>query len=312
VTQVPCLTQIEVGAADHAGVPDGYTYGSIMRLARVATCGVALALLMGSMASASAFDNTWKQVATGTTGGVSGLAPAGIGWVISRDNKLAGQNRIALLGNDGQVTPLTWRGTPPQDLESLSAVPAVASQYVTLTSTGSGYVISLDATAVNVVRTFTVPRGSANIESFALTQTDSAVLAVWATRGSTTAPAALFAATFTPATGAFGRVVTAKVTVPYPTTAVRQISDLTVTSGRIIASSASDPGVNGPFASALYDIGAVSVVGGRAALALQPPVTLGTYPGHKVEGIACGGTGGLLGSDDEKRGGWVRMETFCR
>ena len=282
-----------------------------MRIARVATCGVALVILMGSMASASAFDNTWSQIATGTTGGVSGLAPAGTGWVISRDNKLAGQNRIALLSNDGKVTPLTWRGTAPQDLESLSAVPAVASQYVTVTSTGSGYVISLDATAVNVVRTFTVPRGSANIESFALTQAGSAVVALWATRGSTTAPASLFAATFTPATGAFGRVATAKVTVPYPTTAVRQISDLTVTSGRIIASSASDPGVNGPFASAVYDLGSVSVVGGRAVLAMHPPVTLGTYPGHKVEGIACGGAGGLLGSDDEKRGGSVRTEAFC-
>ncbi len=290
---------------------DNGTYDPTMRLARLAIATTALTALVASTVSAAAFDGSWSRVATGTTGGVSGLAAADTGWLIVRDNKLAGQNRIARLDEDGRVTSLAWPGTAPQDLESLAAVPGMSGTYVTLTSAGRGYVISLGATSVAVSRTFTVPRGSANIESFALTSASSALVALWATHGSPTAPAKLSAATISLTTGAFGRVAKVSVTVPYPTTAVRHISDLAVVGSRIVASSTSDPGANGPFASALYDLGSVSVLNGRAVLSMHAPTSLATYAGHKVEGIACAGTTGLLGSDDEKQGGWVRTESFC-
>ena len=49
-----------------------------------------------------AADATWTRVGTGILEGVSGAAvnPQG-GWVIVRDNKLAGQNRVALLSAGG-------------------------------------------------------------------------------------------------------------------------------------------------------------------------------------------------------------------
>ena len=140
----------------------------------------------------------------------------------------------------------------------------------------------------------------------------SATVAVWATRGSTTAPARVSTATFTPSTGAFGKIKTGPVSVPYPMTDVRQISDLKVLAGRLIISSTSDPGDNGPFTSALYDVGTVSLSGARAVLGLTVPRELGEFPGHKVEGIACSATNdGELGSDDEKGGGWIASFSFC-
>jgi hypothetical protein len=260
---------------------------------------------------ASAFDDAWTKVANGTTGGISGLAPSESGWVIVRDNKVAGQDRVALLGDAGAVTQLSWPGTAPQDLESLAAVPGVAGQYAALTSTGHGFVFTIVATQVSVLRSFIVPRGTTNIESFAPHDAGGATIAVWATRGSSTAPAKVFATTFNPRTGAFGAVATGQVAVPYPTANVRAIADLAIVGGRLIGSATSDPGASGPFASALYDLGSVSQSAGRAVLALKPPVQLAAYGSHKVEGLACRGVDGLLGADDEKLGGWARSASFC-
>lgn len=279
------------------------------RWAISATTIVAAIVLVAGPAPAE--DGTWTRVGVGITEGISGLAPAGTGWVIARDNKVAGQNRVALLDGAGRVTPLTWPGEAPADLESLALVPDGSGSYAALTSTGRGSLFTLAAGSVSVQRSFTVPRGAANIEAFALTPIGSSVVAVWAIRGSSTAPATVFAATFVPGTGVFGKVVSGKVTVPYPTTKARPVSDLAIVGFRLVASSTSDPGNAGPFDSALYDVGSVGLTAGRATLSLKPPVSLGTYAGHKIEGIACAAGTGLLGTDDEKQGGWVRAATFC-
>ena len=261
-------------------------------------------------AAARADDPTWTKVASGATGNISGLAPAASGWIAVRDNKKAGQNRIALVASAGGLTELAWPGVPPQDLESVAAVPGQPGQYAALTSAGAGTIVAVDGTNMSVVRQFSVPRGS-GIEGLSLTAVGTTTVAVWATRGSTTAPARVFAATFAPSSGVFGPVSATKVTVPYPTTNVRQVSDLTVVGGRLIGASTSDPGSNGPFASALYDLGAVTLTSGRAHVVVSPPAPLGRFDGHKVEGIACSGAQGLLGSDDEKQGGWIAPADFC-
>lgn len=282
-----------------------------MRSLRVSlAAALVVALLPWLVPSATAAAPGWTQVSTKATGGISGLAPAPTGWVVVRDNKKVGQNRIALLSDAGAVSELSWPGAQPTDLEALSSVPGQPAGYAALTSAGTGYLLTVIGSDVTVNRSFTVPRGTANIESFTLTQIVDTTVAVWAVRGSTSSPAKVFAAGFSPATGQFGPVVTGRVTVPYPTSNVRQIADLTTSGGRLLASATSDPGASGPFTAALYDLGTVSTTSGRAVLRLQPPVQLGVYD-HKVEGIACSGSTGLLGSDDEKLGGWTRTESFC-
>jgi hypothetical protein len=281
-----------------------------IRFGRSAAVIAAVALLAGP-AAATAATPTWTKVGTGLTGNISGVAPGVSGWVIVRDNKAAGQNRISLLSDTDVVTALTWPGTAPKDLESVAAVPGVSGDYAALTSSGTGSLFAISGTTVTVVSQFTVPRGTSNVESFALTQVGSAVVAVWATRGSTTAPANVFAATFTPSTGVFGRVATAKVSVPYPDSDLRQVTDLAIVNANLVGSAASDPGDSGPFDSALYNLGSVTVSAGRVALTITTPTSLGSYGGHKIEGVACSGTTGLLGSDDEKLGGWVRTDGFC-
>jgi hypothetical protein len=231
--------------------------------------------------------------------------------LIARDNKTVSQNRISKLSPTGAVTPLAWPGTPPQDLESLAVVPGVAGRWATLTSDGAGTIFSVSGSSVVIDLTFTVPNGTSGIEGLAFARFGTTTVAVWSTRGSSTRPAQVHAATFDPSTGSFGDIATAKVTVPYPTDNARQISDLTLVGTALVASSASDPGANGPFDSAVYKIGTVAFDGIRAVLTMQGPQALGRFPGHKIEGIACSGTAGLLGTDDENQGGWIATASFC-
>jgi hypothetical protein len=257
---------------------------------------------------------TWVQVGTGITEGVSGLTPAPSGWVIARDNKSAGQDRIALLSTDDQVTDLVWPGTAPSDLESIDAVPNQPDHYVTCTSGGACYSILIDATSMQVLDTFPLPAGGTQNETFAMTTAaDGSTLAIWADRGSATTPATLYAATLDVDTGAFGQVTSAQVTVPYPTTGLRPISDATIVGDRIVITSSADNGNDGPFNSAVYDIGTVGLSGTDATLDLHAPISLGQFPGHKIEGIACVGAHdpGLLGTDDENLGGYVTAADVC-
>lgn len=272
------------------------------------------AVLIGLLAGPSASgDVVWTKVGTGIQQGISGItASSDGGWVVVRDNKIAGQNRVALLSDTNAVTQLAWPGTAPQDLEAIDSVPGQPGTYAVVTSAGAGRIITIKGTTLSVVRSFTLPVGKTQNEGFALTRLGTTTVAVWGNRGSASTPGRLFTATFNPSTGSFGANVKAAVTVPYPDTAfVRHISDTEVLGNRIVISSTSDPGNNGPFASALYDVGIVKLVSGRARLTLFAPSSLGTYDGHKIEGIACAGSSGVLGTDDENLGGYVTAAPFC-
>lgn len=282
-----------------------------MRIIATAIAALAAAAAMlGPVPASGATDEGWTQVSSKAIGGISGIAAAPNGWVVVRDNKKAGQNRVAVLDDAGVLTELIWPGSQPVDLEAIAAVPGQAGVFAAVTSRGAGHIISITGGIVTVSGGFTVPRGKSNIEGFALAEVSGETVALWAVRGSSTTPASVYAATFSPDTASFGVPTKGTVKVPYPTVAARQVADLAVVGGRIIASSTSDPGNSGPFASALYDVGSLGVSAGRAALSLGSPQQLGTYD-HKVEGIACAGTTGILASDDEKLGGWIRMESFC-
>lgn len=264
-------------------------------------------------AAAQQRTDEWIRVGTGSTGGVSGLAPAPTGWVIAHDNKAAGQGRIALLSPAYAVTELTWPGTAPTDLESVGAVPGKPGRYVTCTSAGACYALTVKGTALKVTGHFSLPAGGHQNEAFTMTQAGGATVALWADRGTETSPATLYAAILHLAKGTFGAVTTARVAVPWPTTHVRPVSDAAIVDGRILVTSAADNGDNGPFDSAAYEVGTIGRKGARVTLTLHAPTELERFAGHKVEGIACTDdrTPALLGTDDEKLGGFVTQAAIC-
>ncbi|KOU19061.1 hypothetical protein ADK52_29500 [Streptomyces sp. WM6372] len=302
-------------------------------LKRAAWPAVATALMtMLGTTSAGAAD-TWQKVGDDARGGVSGIAfegrtadGAGVHVLVVHDNKRTGQQRLSRIthgeGSDS-VSPITWDGPEPSDLEAIEAIPQMPGEYLALASRGIVYrlkVVGSTATVVDYAPLPAMGEGD-DFESFALVAQNGNLAALWADRGAgADRPATLYAAPLSFASWGqpqFGGVTRRAYRATYPNDAVtRHVSDISVTdSGRIIVSSAADAGDDGPFDSAVSEAGRVTVSATgrvRVTLAVSPAV-LGTFPQYKIEGVEClaGSGDALLGTDDENLGGYVRTMPFC-
>ncbi|MGW6462198.1 hypothetical protein ACWF94_40790 [Streptomyces sp. NPDC055078] len=299
-----------------------------VRLAAVLLAGVAFAPSASAAPAPPAPQGDWAHTGDGITSGISGMAVLGQGdhdveVLVVHDNKRAGERRASRVrlspGPVVQATELGWEGERlPVDLEALTEVPGHQDEFAALESSGHGFHFRLDGDTVTVLREFTVPDVAPgdNYEGFALVERAGRMTAVWAHRGQDEDPALLHTAELDWEGLAFGPRNTVQVRVPDPREHVRHISDVEISAGgRVIITSASDPGDDGPFTSTVHYIGQVgSGPDGGAELSPRPePVPLASYPGHKIEALACGhGSSGVLGTDDENAGGAARTTGACR
>ncbi|MFF0726177.1 hypothetical protein [Streptomyces sp. NPDC004134] len=287
-------------------------------------------LAMAGTAPAGA-DDAWRKAGADAHGGVSGAAyegrtGAGVDVLVVHDNKRSGQRRLSRItyGEDSAaVTPLTWDGAEPSDLEAIEVIPGAPGEYVALASRGIVYRLKVTGSTAAVVDYAPLPAigEGDDYESFALVAQNGRLAALWADRGAgASRPATVRAAPLTFASWGqpqFGTVIRREYRATYPADdGTRHISDLSVTdSGRLLASSAADAGDDGPFDSAVSDAGRVTVSpAGRVRLTLAAsPAVLDTYPGYKIEAVEClpGTADAFLGTDDENHGGYVRTTPLC-
>ncbi|MEV7193761.1 hypothetical protein AB0N81_18435 [Streptomyces sp. NPDC093510] len=296
----------------------------------------AAALLTAGAAPAPPAPGGWQRAGDDISSGISGLALTGrtdgaTHALVVRDNKKPGENRVARLtyrpGADSDraasVQQLTWTGAAePIDLEAIEAVPGARGEYMALASRGLVHHLKVSGTEVHVLDTSPLPAiaDGDDYESFALTSRHGRLAAVWADRGAgKERPATLHAAPFSftkYGEADFGPVTTARLRAPYPTGDVRHASDISVTpSGRLVISSASDAGDDGPFDSAVMDAGSLSVSRtGKVRLSVaKSPDVLRKFKGHKIEAVECvpGSRDAVLGTDDENAGGYVNSAQVC-
>ncbi|GAB3931078.1 hypothetical protein GCM10029976_034240 [Kribbella albertanoniae] len=278
------------------------------------------ALRAGSLPCTAAprADDGWHKIGDGMTAGVSGIAVLGDSddVLVVRDNKKAGENRaVRVRLDDGEVEkvePIAWPDELPVDLEAVEPVPGRSGEYVALASAGKGFVFQLRGLRLKVLATFQVPAGQPgdNYESFALKVVRDRLYAVWADRGQDVRSSTLYSAPFDVARASFGQVKAIPFRVPYPATDVRHISDVEITDdNRVLVTSASDPGDDGPFDSAVYLAGKLGK-DGSIGLATRE---LARYPGHKIEALTCLSRSCdqvLYGTDDEAAGGAVLIGQF--
>ncbi|WP_274564930.1 hypothetical protein [Streptomyces spiramyceticus] len=295
------------------------------------TAATALLTMLGT-APAGAADE-WQKVGGDARSGVSGLAyegrtgdGAGVHVLVVHDNKRSGRQRLSRIthweGSDG-ISPITWNGPEPVDLEAIEAIPGMPGEYLAITGRGIVYRLKVTGSTATVVDYSPLPAigEGDDFESFALVAQNGKLAALWADRGAgADRPATLYAAplSFAPwGQPQFGAVTRRAYRAAYPTDdGTRHISDISVTgSGRIVVSSAADAGDDGPFDSAVSDAGRVSVsAAGRVRVTLAAsPTVLGSFPRYKIEGVEClpGSAEALLGTDDENLGGYVRTMPFC-
>ncbi|MDI3405769.1 hypothetical protein [Streptomyces cavernicola] len=303
-------------------------------LAAVATLALAAAPAPAPAPAAPEPAVAWRQVGDDARTGISGLALTAntaerIEALVVRDNKKPGDSRIAQLtyekGESGtaSVTPVVWDGPEPVDLEAVEAVPGAPGEYVALASRGLIYHLRATGGAVEVLDVSPLPaiNEGADFESFALAPQPGGTVAVWADRGAgTSRPATVFAAPFSfdaYGNATFGAVRQQHFRASAPEGDIRHVSDIAVTdSGRILVSSASDAGDDGPFASAVNEAGRVALdaPGQRVRLRIDyAPTVLGTFPERKIEALEClpNSPDAALGTDDENQGGHVTVASLC-
>lgn len=267
----------------------------------------------------------WRPVRGGILFGISGMALVKqqsdeMQFLIVHDNKGKDEGRLGVITIKGEAQPeyvaLTWPSNVelPMDLEAIASIPGSINAFMALTSSGKIYHIIFDNNkTISVVKVFALPAITArtNLEGFTLQEIDGNLLAVWAHRGAGDEAATIYWGKLNLNTYQIAQTSSVNLKVPLPTGAnVRHISDLKVDkAGILFIASASDPGDNGPFASAVYVAGSFGVR--RNAIAFRPNpdlVPLYHYNYHKIEAIELvpGAAGGFVfGTDDENMGSSV-------
>ena len=313
-------------------MPDWYHITTKIRY--VSPILVAVACVVGfSLIPQKLQAEQWRLVREGILFGISGMAVlqqqnSAVSFVIVHDNKNPDDGRLAVLTITPQqppkYLPLSWPNSAemPVDLEAITAVPgAGAPSFMAATSYGKIYHLRISANQeVSVVGVFDLPpypEGS-NFEGFALQEINGKLLAFWGHRGENEDPGVIYWGTIDLSSYKITLVGEATVRVPFPVRpqlssgrgSVRHVSDLKVDpAGIVYISSATDSGDDGPFASAWYAVGAVTVAPDRVEFRQNTSlVPLRRFPDRKIEAFELfpGASGGVVfGSDDENMGGWL-------
>lgn len=217
-------------------------------------------------------------------------------------------------------TPVSFPD-PPADVEGLARVSETA--YTLVGADGEAVTFSLtsdEEVAIEIGRDnlFGAPwAGSDSIEGFAIRRlNDLSVSVVWASRGNGATASKVWFGTIIPGTG---QILAANgptpflYTAPFPTPNQRHVVAMYIAAdGVVYASAVVDPGDDGPFASAVYRIGAITGLLGTLFMDGAPTEIYRTV-NHKVEAIGgfAGdqhGLGMILGADNENLGGYIYLQ----
>lgn len=279
-------------------------------------------LLLASALLACAAD-TWRPVRGGLLGGISDLAlvehtPDHSTFFIVHDNKALTDPRVGLITVSGSkpvvYRPLKWAFDKDCiDLESITQLPGHPGEFLALISRGIVYHIRLlpDRQTVETIGRFTLPDlpPDQNFEGLCVQKLDGHLLIAWADRGANERPGRLYFGELTLPGYKVTQEQSTTIRVPWPLHDVRHISEMKVDAGGVLfIASASDPGDDGPFESAVYLGGVFSFEGKRLRFKPHPEMLrVRTFADHKIEGMELvPGNGGIIfATDDENFGGWV-------
>lgn len=276
--------------------------------------------------SQQALAQTWQPVRGGINFGISGISllrqqDDTINFLIVHDNKQKNQGRLAIVSLKGDhppaYSPINWPSNAelPIDLEALTSIPGENNlRFIAFSSAGKAYDLILDPKnkTISVLKVFELPNipQSSNFEAFSLQNLAGKLVAVWAHRGEDKQPATIYWGFFDLAKYQIIPGGSAQLTVPFPSEHVRHISDMKLDSAGILyITSASDTGDDGPFQSAVYVAGYLSLRNNQIVWQQNPQLfPLQKFKYHKIEALELipGANGGVVvGTDDENLGGYL-------
>ena len=273
----------------------------------------------------------WRQACT--LPDISGLAWIdGDRFLAVHDAKAPEENdipRVSLLRLPDSLTGIHYRplalshpAGPSNDFESIARIPGTddylliesTEQQSTMPHTRRLFLTRFANDSWQQVDVLDWPTPSHIVEGAAVAKLDDRFVFVYAERSDGRGSTPLRWAPFDPRAKTFGTFRTVSFTCPFPTGPhARPVSGIDIDrAGYVYVGSAEDPGDNGPFTSAVYRIGRVTLVEGRPQIVLREvPQRLGTLDGMKVESVSIRELPGrgaevFVGTDDENYGGTVR------
>lgn len=273
----------------------------------------------------------WRRLAAGITEGISGLALVEVDsartmLLAIHDNKREHEKRLSLVerqhGERLGWTDVEWISAlpapdnkPPIDLEAISRIPGTKEEFIAVSSAGRLYRFRFqrENREATLLQAADLPPAARppEIESFDLQMLGGTLFAIWAGRGSAEkTPSALHWGEFSREALTIANPGKAEVRAIWPTIHARHLSDLRATpEGAIFGVATCDPGDDGPFASALYLLGHLSVgEQGRTFVAAGNSTRMYVTQRHKIEALELipGENGGVVfGADDENAGGAI-------
>ena len=262
----------------------------------------------------------WLLVGEERSVAISGIARVDGQTIVVHDNKREYEGRIGIVTESGEGLKyriLEWPDeTLPFDVEALATIPGSVTDMIAMESQGKCHWLVFDQAKMRLVYNgfIQIPKikWPTNLEGFGLMQVGGKFLAAWGHRGKSEYPGKLFWGWMDFNSRTVEAVDSIEISVEWPTEHVRHIADLKINEmGDCWVSSTSDPGDDGPFSSALYNLGRFQIEDNQInfyqVLNRIPPFKFET---HKVEGFDFIENGIINATDDENFGGYIRTVYF--
>ena len=236
-------------------------------------------------------DDEWKTIHGDRLYSVSGIAPFKEGYVVVHDNKKKNQPRVSYIDRELKIHPVAWpEAKLPYDLEAIVVIPGYDNRFMLMESTGICYELTIDPTTLctDLLHSFSLPelKGNMNLEGLTIYPSGQGLVFIYGDRGSDRRKSTLFTAFFDPNKKLFYKVSQFTFDLPKPKKHKRNIADLAIKGdGSIWTSATSDPGNNGPFTTAIYELGEIDHAGTFTPIhpELQKPIMV--FGGQKVEAM---------------------------
>lgn len=236
-------------------------------------------------------NDDWKTIHGDRLYSVSGIAPFKDRYMVVHDNKKKGQPRISYIDWDFKIHPIAWpEAKLPYDLEAIVTIPGYENRFILMESTGICYELTIDPATLwtKLIHSFTLPdlKPNMNLEGLTIYPSGQGLVFIYGDRGSDKRKSTLFTAFFNPKKRSFYEVNQFTFDLPKPKKHKRNIADLALKAdGSVWTSATSDPGNNGPFTTAIYELGEINHAGTFTPIhpELQQPIM--EFGGQKVEAM---------------------------
>ena len=255
----------------------------------------------------------WKQIHNSREYSISGIANFNDGYLVVHDNKKKNQARVSYINRELKIKKLIWPEPKlPYDLESAVKMPGKMNRYIFMGSKGICYEVTVDPKdfRIDVLHTFTLPglKPKMNLEGLTIYPSGQGLIFIYGNRGSDSETSTLFTVFFNHKKKLFKDLNQFEYDLPIPKKHKRNFADLTLKEdGSIWTVATSDPGNNGPFTSAIYELGEINHAGTFIPIHPNLLKPIMVFSGQKVEAMVFHKGHLVLMTDNENFGSTFKL-----